>query len=62
MIAVPCCGEIERQIPVTAAVGVISSLKNYFLSGCVFLLSTKHQMEMSMYSFIILLSLRLGDF
>ncbi|KDR22908.1 hypothetical protein L798_14764 [Zootermopsis nevadensis] len=46
MIAVPCCGKREVQIPATTAANVISSLKNYFLSGCVFLLSTKHQTEM----------------
>jgi hypothetical protein len=59
MIAVPCGGEREEQIPVTTATGVISSLKNYFLNGCIFLLSTKHQTETSKYSFMRLLSLRL---
>jgi hypothetical protein len=42
MVATPCFCERERLIQVTTIVGVLSSLKNYFLNGCVFLLSADH--------------------
>jgi hypothetical protein len=51
IIATPCFCERERLIQVTTAAGVLSSLKNYFLNGCVFLLSTEHHTEMSKYNF-----------
>jgi len=47
MLAAPCCCESEEQIKVATAAGVISSVKNYFFNGCIFLLSTKHQTETS---------------
>jgi hypothetical protein len=36
---------------VTTAAGVLSSLTNYFLNGCVFILSTEHPTETSKYNF-----------